>query len=251
VTIQTRRPIVLDPYERVPSLGRFVVVDGFDVCGGGIVLEAADSEMRAPAASANLTRSVGHVSRETREARHGHRGAVLWFTGLSGSGKSTLATALERELFARGWQVCVLDGDNVRFGLSADLGFSAEDRAENIRRVAEVARLFAERGIIAITAFISPSRADRLLARRILQRDDLDVPFAEVHLSTPLEVCEARDPKRLYARARTGEIADFTGISAPFEPPDHADLAIDTSAVGLDEAVALLVEHLEPRVAVP
>ncbi|HVC20329.1 MAG TPA: adenylyl-sulfate kinase [Vicinamibacterales bacterium] len=250
ITVRTRRPVVLDPYDRVPHLGRFVVVDGLDVCGGGIVLDADEAGALMPATSANLTRPVGYVSCERRQARHGHRGAVVWFTGLSGAGKSTLAAALERELFARGWEACVLDGDNVRVGLSADLGFTAADRAENLRRVAEVARLFAEQGLIAITAFISPSRTDRLRARQILGREGLDVPFAEVYLSTPLAACEARDPKRLYARARAGEIGEFTGISAPFEPPDHADLVIDTSAVGLEEAVAQLVEYLAPRLAV-
>ncbi len=197
--------------------------------------------------TADLVRTVSQVSRESRRARNGHRGGVVWLTGLSGSGKSTLAGALERELFGRGCQAFVLDGDNIRFGLSADLGFSTADRAENIRRVSEVAKLFAEAGLIVITAFISPFRSDRLKARRIMQ-DGPGIPFCEVYLSTPLEVCERRDPKRLYARARAGEVKDFTGISSAFEPPDCPELSIDTSVVTLHEAVALLLDDLSCRV---
>jgi bifunctional enzyme CysN/CysC len=250
VTVKMRRPIALDPYERVAHLGRFVVVDDLDVCGGGVVLDARENAAVMAATSGNLARSVSQVPREERHARNAHKGAVVWFTGLSGSGKSTLATALERELFTRGWQAFVLDGDNVRFGLSADLGFSMVDRGENIRRVAEVAKLFAEAGFIAITAFISPYRSDRLRARQIMQREGLDIPFAEVYLSTPLSVCESRDPKHLYARARAGEIKEFTGISAPFEPPDHAELSIDTSSVSFEEALAVLLEDLTRKVEV-
>ena len=200
------------------------------------------------ATSANITRSIGQVTRQQRNIRNGHKGAVVWFTGLPGSGKSTLASALEQEIFNRGWQPTVLDGDNMRFGLSADLGFSAKDRAENIRRVAEVARLFAELGAIVITAFISPYRNDRLLAREILGREGLDVPFVEAYLSTPLDVCEARDPKRLYAKARRGEIQDFTGVSSPFEPPERAEIELDTSQFDLEESVGRVLEYLLPRV---
>lgn len=203
-----------------------------------------------PPKSKHITWHGANVTREEREALMGQKGAVVWFTGLSGAGKSTVATALERTLFARGWETCVLDGDNVRLGLNADLTFSADDRSENLRRVAEVARLFAEQGLIAITAFISPSRRDRARARQILQRGGLDAPFIEVYLNTPLATCEQRDPKHLYARARAGDIGEFTGISAPFEPSARADLVIDTSTTDVDEAVARLVAHLEPRVVV-
>ena len=161
-----------------------------------------------------LVPSVGQISAEERWARNRHRGAVVWFTGLSASGKSTLANTLERTLFDRGLQVLVLDGDNVRHGLNAGLGFSAEDRAENIRRVAEVAKLFAQAGMIALTAFISPYRRDRLHAREIMA--DGSIPFFEVFLDAPLEVCEVRDPKGLYAKARAGAIKQFTGISDPY-----------------------------------
>jgi adenylyl-sulfate kinase len=201
-------------------------------------------------ASANLTRSISRVAPDERYARNGHKGAVLWFTGLSGSGKSTLAMALEREAFNRGWHALVLDGDNVRLGLSADLGFSARDRSENIRRVAEVAKLLAEGGMIVITAFISPYRDDRRCARRIMQQQGFDIPFIEAYLSTPLQVCEARDPKHLYARARAGDIKDFTGVSAPFEPPSQPDLVIDTSTMSVEEAIGLLLEHLMSRINV-
>jgi len=201
-------------------------------------------------ASANLTRSVSQIPHEARHARNKHKGAVVWFTGLSASGKSTLATALERELFDRGWQAFVLDGDNIRFGLSSDLGFSAGDRSENIRRVAEVAKLLAEAGVIAIAAFISPNRNDRMRARQIMEREGQDLTFAEVYLSTSLAVCEARDPKNLYARARAGEIKDFTGVSAPFEAPDQAEVVIDTGIVSREEALAILIKHLAPRVEV-
>jgi bifunctional enzyme CysN/CysC len=263
ITIRTRQPIVLDRFDRVAAMGRFVVVDDLDVCGGGVILDTRHEAALTLPASDNLTRSFSNVPTGARHAKNGHKGAVVWFTGLSGAGKSTLATALERELFLRGRQAFVLDGDNIRLGLNADLGFSDRDRGENLRRVAEMARLFADAGFIAITAFISPFKNDRIRARRILsgraertrpaESDAADIPFAEVFLNTPLAVCEARDPKQLYVRARAGEIAGFTGVSAPFEAPDdlhRADLVIDTSAVGVDEAVAALIEYLEPRIAV-
>ena len=248
VTIKSQDSIVVDLFSVVPSLGRFVVVDELDVCGGGIVLSVdSDATIAAPA-SANIVRSIGQVSRAERHAQHGHKGAVVWFTGLSGAGKTTLAFALERELYNGGCESFVLDGDNLRFGLTADLGFSAVDRRENIRRVAEVAKLFAQAGTIVITAFISPYHSDRERARRILEQDGLDVPFVEVYVSTPLEVCEARDPKHLYAKARSGEIQEFTGISAPFEVPQHPDVIIDASRIASDEAVVTLLDHLMPKV---
>ena len=248
VTVRTRQPIVVDLHERVPNLGRFVVVDDLEMCGGGTIVDTGAHATLFAATSANITRSVGQVTRQQRNIRNGHKGAVVWFTGLPGSGKSTLATALEQEIFNRGWQATVLDGDNMRFGLSADLGFSVKDRAENIRRVAEVARLFAELGAIVITAFISPYRNDRLLAREILGREGLDVPFVEAYLSTPLDVCEARDPKHLYAKARRGEIQNFTGVSSPFEPPERAEIELDTSQFDLEESVGRVLEYLLPRV---
>ena len=167
---------------------------------------------------------------------------MIWLTGLSGAGKSTLAMALERRLFEAGFQVYALDGDNMRGGLSADLGFAPDDRAENIRRIGEVAALMADAGLIAIAAFISPYRADRARARRAA-----DGRFVEVHVRADLATCEARDPKGLYARARAGEIADFTGISAPYEVPEAPELVVDTAANDVETCVALLFDHAMVR----
>jgi adenylyl-sulfate kinase len=163
-------------------------------------------------------------------------------TGLSGSGKSTVAVELERQLFLSGNQAYVLDGDNVRHGLGSDLGFSAEDRKENIRRIGEVAKLFADAGIICITAFISPYRADRDRVREIME--DSPGRFIEVYVSTPLEVCEHRDPKGLYARARANELKDFTGISAPYEAPEKPEIVLPTDRLSVPESVALIADHL-------
>ncbi|HEX8695713.1 MAG TPA: adenylyl-sulfate kinase [Longimicrobium sp.] len=192
-------------------------------------------------AARNLHWHAGQVSRADREAARGHRGATLWLTGLSASGKSTLARALEAELFARGAEVVVLDGDNLRHGLNRDLGFSPADRAENIRRVAEVARLFTEFGAIVLTAFISPYRADRAAARGLFAPGD----FVEVFVAADLATCEARDPKGLYRKARRGEIPDFTGVSAPYEAPEAPELTVDTGRLPLEESAALVVAYLE------
>ncbi len=171
----------------------------------------------------NLTRVSHQVTPAERAAKNGHAGAVIWLTGLSGSGKSTLGMALENALHERGKQVYVLDGDNVRFGLNADLGFSPEDRTENIRRIGEVANLMAQAGLICITAFISPYREDRERARKAAGDR-----FIEVYVKADVATCEERDPKGLYKKARAGEIPEFTGISAPYEAPDAAELVIDT-----------------------
>jgi bifunctional enzyme CysN/CysC len=249
VTIRSQQSIVVDLFSLVPALGRFVVVDELEVSGGGTVLSSVDSEATIAApASANIVRSVGQVSRDERSARQGHSGAVVWFTGLSAAGKTTLAYAFERELFNMGFHPFVLDGDNLRFGLTADLGFSAADRRENIRRVAEVARLFAHAGVIVIAAVICPYHSDRERARSIVEQDAVGVPFVEVYVSTPLEVCEARDPKHLYAKARAGEIQEFTGISAPFEVPQHPDVIVDASRIAPEEAVVTLLDYLVPKV---
>lgn len=188
----------------------------------------------------NVTWHHGEVSREDREALLGHRGACLWLTGLSGSGKSTLARRVERRLVERGVLAYVLDGDNLRHGLNADLGFSAEDREENIRRVGEVARLLVDAGAIVLAAFISPYLRDRARVRALFEAG----AFVEVHVATPIEECERRDPKGLYAKARAGEIPAFTGISAPYEPPEHPELRVDTSARDLDACAAEVVEWL-------
>lgn len=184
------------------------------------------------------------LSRKDKEALLGQHGVMVWFTGLSGSGKSTLAIALERELQRRGLLCRILDGDNIRTGINNNLGFSAEDRVENIRRIAEVAKLFIDTGIITIAAFISPTREMRQMAAGIIGADD----FIEIYVSTPLEECERRDVKGLYAKARRGEIKEFTGISAPFEAPVAPDLTLDTSTLSVKEAADRLMELVFPRV---
>lgn len=180
------------------------------------------------------------LSRQDKEQLLGQKGVMLWFTGLSGSGKSTVAIALERELQKRGLLCRILDGDNIRTGINANLGFSADDRRENIRRVAEVAKLFVDTGIITIAAFVSPTEDLRNLAQHIIGKDD----FKEIFISTPIKECERRDVKGLYARARRGEVKNFTGISAPFEAPQHPALSLDTSKLSLEESVAQLLQLL-------
>ncbi len=190
--------------------------------------------------SSNI-KSIEHpVSDRDRWQRQGHQGGVLWLTGLPGSGKSTLAFNLERRLFDSGKQAYAIDGDNLRHGLNSDLGFSPEDRSENVRRVGEVAALYANAGTIAITAFISPYRSDRRGARKAAGRY-----FHEIYLSASLEVCEERDPKGHYLKARKGEIPDFTGVSAPYEEPENPDLVIDTGAMTVEESLQVLEEYVE------
>lgn len=180
------------------------------------------------------------LPREAKEDLLGQHGTLLWMTGLSGSGKSTVALALERELHRRGRLVRLLDGDNVRTGINKGLGFSSEDRTENIRRIAEVSKLFVETGIITIACFVSPTRDLREMAREIVGDED----FKEIYISTPLEECERRDVKGLYARARRGEVKNFTGISAPFEAPEHPALSLDTSRLAVEESVQKIIELL-------
>lgn len=194
----------------------------------------------------NITWVEHRITTDEREVRNRHRGAVLWFTGLSGAGKSTLAFALEEELFQQGHQVYVLDGDNVRHGLNSDLGFTPNERTENIRRVGEVAALFADAGIICISAFISPYQADRDMARRAAGEH-----FHEVYIKADVETCERRDPKGLYKKARRGEIADFTGISAPYEPPEKPELVIPTDKLTPVEGLTLLADYVTARLNVP
>jgi len=194
--------------------------------------------------SKNLTKVEHRVEYDERCQRNRHKGTVIWFTGLSASGKSTLATMLEQRLFEMGRQVYVLDGDNVRHGLCSDLGFSAQDRAENIRRIGELSALFARAGLIVISAFISPYRQDRRQAREAASGN-----FHEIYLQTDLKVCEKRDPKGLYAKARSGEILDFTGISAPYEAPENPELTIDTGAMDIEDSLDMIVDYVERNVA--
>jgi bifunctional enzyme CysN/CysC len=244
LTIQTRAPLVHDNHDRIPSLGRFVIVNDNVICGGGTVFGGVYTD-RTVAKSKNIFWTEEKITPVQRAVHLGHRGAVVWFTGLSGAGKSTIAQALERELFNRGMHTYVLDGDNIRHGLNSNLGFSPEDRVENIRRVSEVAKLMADSGAVAITAFISPYRVDRRRAREIALEGKAE--FVEVFVDAPLEVCEARDPKQLYKKARAGEIRDFTGIDAPYEPPDDAEIVVRTDKQTVDESIATILEQLLPR----
>ncbi len=191
----------------------------------------------------------GQVSREDRNKLLGHKGATLWFTGLSGSGKSTVAVALENALTARGALCYRLDGDNIRLGINKNLGFSAADRTENIRRVGEVAKLFVDVGVIALSSFISPYRADRQLARETHEKDGL--PFIEVFVDVPLDEAEKRDPKGLYKKARAGEIKNFTGIDDPYEAPENAEIHLRTDQLTLEQEVEVLLKELETRGIIP
>jgi adenylylsulfate kinase len=191
--------------------------------------------------SKNIVWSAGAVTRRDRERVRGHRSCILWLTGLSGSGKSSIAYRLEQRLTEQSALAYVLDGDNVRHGISSDLGFSHDDRNENVRRTGEVAKLFLDSGQIVVCAFISPLRAQRRLVRELVDEGD----FVEVCVRASLEVCEARDPKGLYKRARAGEIPDFTGIGSPYEPPENPELTLDTERRGLDESTNELLDYLD------
>ncbi len=241
VTFHSRETVALDPFADNHETGRAVIIENQDVVGGGIInMEGlADLRQQRQAAQENL-HAVDHLlTRQDRALRNGHRGMVVWLTGLSGAGKSTLAMRVERALHIKGMQTYVLDGDNVRRGLNADLGFSAEDRSENIRRIGEVAALMADAGLIVITAFISPFIVDRRAARAAVKDG-----FHEVYVKADLSTCEKRDPKGLYKKARSGEIAEFTGITSPYEPPEAPEIVVDTSARGIDECVGVIVEHV-------
>lgn len=197
--------------------------------------------------SSNTVWHHATVTRQRREQKNGHKSVILWFTGLSGAGKSTLAHALEERLHQQNCRTFVLDGDNVRHGLCSDLGFSDDDRQENIRRIGEMAKLFIESGVITLTAFISPFKADRQKVRDLVPEDD----FIEIYCKASLEVCEERDVKGLYQRARAGEIKAFTGISSPYEEPDNAELVVNTGGLTLDECVDQVIDFLLQRGDLP
>lgn len=242
VVLRARRMLALDAFNDKPATGRFVLVDEYDIAGGGIISMDgyADQRQLITKRSTNIVQVDQGVSDDERARMNGHRGGVIWFTGLSGAGKSTLSMELERCLFEKGYSVYVLDGDNIRFGLNANLGFSPEDRSENIRRVGEVAALFARAGMIALTAFISPYRSDRDRARAAMPER-----FHEVYVKADVQTCETRDPKGLYQKARRGEIKEFTGVSAPYEEPEAAELVIDTAAHSIEECMAQLIAYIE------
>lgn len=190
--------------------------------------------------STNIVWHQQAISKKERSIKNGHKSCVLWFTGLSGAGKSTIANSIDIVLLERGIKSYVLDGDNIRHGLNKDLGFSEIDRKENIRRIGEVAKLFVDSGTIVSTAFISPFRGDRLQVRNLFNKDE----FIEVYVHCPLSICEDRDPKGLYRKARNGEITDFTGITSPYEAPLHPEIMIDSSEVTIDESVQLIIDYL-------
>ncbi len=251
------RPIYCDEYQTNRQTGAFIVIDPITnfTCGAGLVIDRAhtydpvnrtriDTDSRGSArtgiVSENITRHISKVTGEDRARLLGQKPATLWLTGLSGSGKSTIAYELERRLVEMGRACFVLDGDNIRHGLNRDLGFSDDDRTENIRRVAEVAALMNDAGLIVITSFISPFVKDRASAREIIGEGR----FVEVFVDAPLETCEQRDPKGLYAKARAGEIPDFTGITSPYEPPKEPEVRVDTERLSVEEAVETLLRRV-------
>jgi bifunctional enzyme CysN/CysC len=245
VTLRCDVPVALDDATECFETGRFVLADAGVVVGGGLVDASRypDQRRALKATNRNVVAVDHHISAAERGARSGHVGAIVWLTGLSGAGKSTLAMALERALFDRGWNAYTIDGDNVRRGLNADLGFSPQDRQENIRRVGEVAALFADAGLVCITAFISPFDDDRARARATAGRRR----FFEVYVKSELATCEARDPKGLYGKARRGEIKGFTGIDSPYEEPSAPDLVIDTQHSDESACIAQLVAFVVQR----
>jgi bifunctional enzyme CysN/CysC len=247
VVLRARKLVALDEFRSHTRTGRFVLIDKYDAAGGGIISIGgyADQRELVTVRSTNIVKVAHGITGEARARRNGHKGGVLWFTGLSGAGKSTLAVELERRLFAKGYHVYVLDGDNVRSGLNANLGFSPEDRAENIRRVGEVAALFADAGMIVISSFISPYRSDRDRARRAAKDS-----FHEIYVKADLATCERRDPKGLYRRARAGEISEFTGISSPYEAPDTPELEVDTAAADVEGCIERLMEYVCRTIAI-
>jgi bifunctional enzyme CysN/CysC len=244
VTLRMSAPLAFDTYARNRTTGSFVLIDEAtnDTVAAGMILGAHGDGNGGPEASPNVTWHPGHVERDRRWEVLGQRGAVLWMTGLPSSGKSTIAHALEQRLIEQGQPAYVLDGDNLRHGLNGDLGFSDEDRTENVRRTAHVARLMADSGVVAIVSLVSPFAADRASARSLVDAEGL--PFREVWVSTPLEECEQRDPKGLYAKARRGELPGFTGVDGPYEAPERPDLELGAE-VSVDEAVDRLVDALQ------
>lgn len=231
------RSISAEVYEDLPQLGRFVLQRGQTIAGGGIIRSVHASEQGA--VQGHVHPVASDVTRTIREARLGHKGLVVWMTGLSGAGKTTLGTALERQLFARGQSAVLLDGDTLRTGLNAGLGFSEEDRNENVRRTAELAKVLRDLGHIVVVTLISPTRAMRAEARAIVDGD-----FHEVHVAADIATCQARDPKGLYAKVAAGEIRNFTGVDAPYEAPEAAELIVDTTALSEEAAIATLLDHV-------
>ena len=235
-TLATSKPLVFDSYQQSKTLGSFILVDR--VTHATVAAGMINHSLRR---AQNVHRQALSIAREDREKLNGHKGKVIWFTGLSGSGKSTLANALELELHAKGYRTYILDGDNVRQGLNRDLGFTDADRVENIRRIAEVAKLMMDAGLIVLTAFISPFRREREMAKELIGEDR----FVEVYVSTTLEVCEERDVKGLYKKARAGQLPNLSGVGSPYEAPIEAHLEIDTAHTDLDLALKRLLDIIK------
>jgi len=248
LTLKTKYPVAFDNHNRIAESGRFVIVDNREVSGGGIILHGKYADTSAQTKSSNVVWHNTKVNADARALRNGHKGAVVWLTGLSGAGKSTIATELEGELYQHGWNTYVLDGDNVRHGLCGDLGFSAADRKENIRRVGQVAHLMADAGLIVITTFISPFREDRERVRKII--DEAGFDFIEVYVKAALDVCEKRDPKGLYKKARAGEIKDFTGIHQTYEEPAAAEIVLETDKNSVTDSVTRIIDFIRDRIHV-
>ncbi len=248
VVFHVRGLAALDEFESNPKTGRFMLMDGYTVAGGGIISMEGFSNQRVEKQfkSEHLFAVDDVITSQQRALNNGHTGGILWFSGLSGAGKTTLAMELERRLFAKGYQVYVLDGDNIRKGLCADLGFDHKDRSENLRRVSEVAALFAKAGIIVITAFISPYADDRKRARSSMPDN-----FHSIYIKADLKTCEKRDPKGLYKKARSGELKNFTGVSDKFEEPENADLIIENGSQSIAKSVNQLEEYVEANFVAP
>ena len=244
ITLRTSSVVVADAYADNRDSGAFILIDEVsnDTVGAGIIAEPREVKPSGHNRS-DIKWHPSSLDREHRWGRTGQRGATIWFTGLPASGKSTLAVAVERALVESGRVAYLLDGDNLRHGLSDDLGFSAGDRAENIRRVGHLTRLLADAGVVALASLVSPLKSDRDLARTL--NDAAKLPFLEVHVATPVAECERRDPKGLYARARAGELKGLTGVDAPYEPPENPDLVVDTTGADIDELVARVIALLD------
>lgn len=242
VVIRIKGIVAIDTFDKIPELGRFVMIDKFDICGGGVIQNSNiqnyrfDKEIK----SENISQTEFSITKEYRAMHNGHNGGVLWMTGLSGAGKTTIAKSIEKELFHSGYQIYILDGDNLRTGLNSDLGFSQEDRSENIRRVAEVAKILADAGHIVICSLISPYAEDRRKARVIVQDN-----FHLIHIKASIEACQARDPKGLYKKVQTGEIKQFTGISDKYETPENADHVIYTETSSIEESTSELIHYVK------